>query len=86
MHALGVAALAREVERCALLFIDPLDLGTVGQEELNQSLVVVQCCKVEGCPLLVRVSVDLSVAITDQDGSTLKISVVGGMVKGSPAV
>ena len=86
VHALGVASLAREMERCAFLFIDPLDLGTVSQKKLDQSFVIVQSSEVERRPRLVRVSVHLSAAIADQDGSALKISVVGGMMKSSPAI
>jgi hypothetical protein len=48
--------------------------------------MVIERSKVQGSSLLVRIGVHIGATVPDKDGRTLIVTVVGGVVEGSPPV
>lgn len=86
MDTLQVSSLCCQVQRSAFLFICPLQVSTVGQQELDYGLMIIQSCEMQGSALLVAVRVDAGTSILDKNSCTLKIPVVGGMMQCCPSI
>jgi hypothetical protein len=81
-----MTTLGRKMQRGAFLFICPLKVCAVRQQELYDGLVVIQGREMQRGALLVAVGVDICPAVLDQNSRALKVTVVCGVMQGGPPV